>query len=110
MMSDLKIGRLRERLTLEEAMDEPDGAGGIVRRWEARERVWGRLEALPSAATLEAGRSGQRVTHRITIRKREGLTLAHRLRLGTAVHQPRSFHTIGETGCFVAIMTEEIAG
>lgn len=108
-MAAIDIGRLRRRVTLEEAVDTPDGAGGTTRNWSPVARVWALVEALPATTVFEADARGQRVTHRITIRAREGLTLSCRLRTGTGFHQPRSFHTIDDAGRFVAIMTEEAA-
>ena len=107
MRSDSSIGRMRMRLTLESPQDEPDGAGGVSRTWRAGGRVWGEVASAAAQGTFEAGQEGQRVTRRITIRYREDLRLGQRLRAGTRIFEPRSFHDIDGTRRFLAITAEE---
>lgn len=76
------IGRLRHRLKLEQPDDAPDGAGGIARSWQEQATLWGRLEPLSAEERVAAGRIEAVATHRITIRRRAGLSHEMRFALG----------------------------
>lgn len=67
------VGQLRRRLTIEAASEVADGAGGAVRTWAPLARVWGRVEPRRLGETVDDGRRVGRVTHRVTIRRRDGI-------------------------------------
>ena len=67
------VGDLRRRLAIEQANDAPDGAGGAVRTWTTVAQVWGRIEPRRRRESVESGRLVGEVTHRIVIRRREGI-------------------------------------
>lgn len=100
------IGKLRHRLTLEEPGETPDGAGGVVRTWASLGQVWAAIEPAAAAPALVADKIVARLTHRIVLRKRAGLTLNHRFRLGARVFAIQALRDAGEDGrfieCFVA--------
>lgn len=80
------IGTRRRRLVLELPVDEPDGFGGILRRYVAGPVLWGAIEPVGAVERLRGGRDDSVATHRITLRARTGLTPAMRLAAG-----PRRF-------------------
>lgn len=67
------IGELRRRLTIEAATDLPDGAGGAVRTWASLGEVFARIEPRRRREAFDDGRAVGLVTHRITIRRRDGM-------------------------------------
>lgn len=67
---------------LELPLDSPDGFGGTTRRYAAGPQLWGAVEMLSAAERLCAGRPEAAVTHRVTLRYREGVTGAMRLASG----------------------------
>ncbi len=78
----MPIGRLRQRLTLEAPVDVEDGAGGVSRSFVALATVWAAVIPTLAVEALEADRVSQRVTHRITLRWRAGVTAAMRFTKG----------------------------
>jgi len=65
------IGELRRRLTIEAAVDVPDGAGGVSRTWNAVGDVFAKVVPRRRRETVDDGRQVGLVTHLVTIRRRE---------------------------------------
>ncbi len=78
----LPIGARSRRFVLELPLDNPDGFGGFIRSYAAGPQVWGRMEMLAGAERICADRPEQSLTHRITLRYRDGVTGAYRLTAG----------------------------
>ena len=78
----LPIGARSRRFVLELPLESPDGFGGVVRSYAAGPQVWGRMEMLSGTERVRADRPEQSLTHRITLRYREGVTGAMRLTAG----------------------------
>jgi len=57
----------------------PSGFGGVIRTYAAGPQVWGAIELLRGDERVRADRSEQAVTHRVTLRYRDGVTAAMRL-------------------------------
>ena len=102
------IGRLRTRLTVESPVETSDGAGGVVRTYEEHSTVWAAVEPVAAAFGVATERTGQTVTHRITLRAGSDLTTQHRLRDGTRIYQIRSILADGSDNRFLIALTEEI--
>ena len=85
-MKPISIGARGRRFVLELPLESPDGFGGVVRSYAAGPQVWGAIEMLRGDERIRAGRPEQAVTHRVTMRWREGVTAAMRLSRG-----PRKF-------------------
>jgi SPP1 family predicted phage head-tail adaptor len=69
----LDPGRLNARLRLETPADAADGQGGVSEGWIAVTELWGRVEPVRASAREEAGVAIAPVSHRVTIRHREGV-------------------------------------
>jgi SPP1 family predicted phage head-tail adaptor len=108
MTRDIRLGRLRHRLTIEQPVETGDGAGGLTRTWADAGTAWASVEAVSAAARFEAAAAGQTVTHRIVMRARYDLTTDHRLRRGTTVYELRSFHATPAED-FVLVLAQEMA-
>ena len=80
------IGARRRRFVLEMPVEEPDGFGGVLRRYVAGPVLWGAIGPIGTAERLSGGRADSVATHRVTLRARPGLTPAMRLAAG-----PRRF-------------------
>jgi len=78
----LSIGARARRFVLELPLERPDGFGGTIRSFAPGPQVWGAMEMLSGDERVRADRSEQRVTHRITLRYREGVTGAMRIASG----------------------------
>lgn len=80
------LGARRRRFVLERPIEQPDGFGGVLRRYVPGPTLWGAITALGTAARIQGGRADALVTHRITLRRRGDLSPAMRLSAG-----PRRF-------------------
>jgi SPP1 family predicted phage head-tail adaptor len=81
-MKPTPIGARGRRFVLELPLESPDGFGGVVRTYAAGPQLWGAIEMLKGDERIRAGRPEQAVTHRITLRYRDGVTGAMRLARG----------------------------
>ncbi len=84
-----RIGSLSHRLSLEALQRTPDDAGGAALGWVEIAKVWARIVAKTGRERLLADRIAGSVSHDVTIRYREGVEPAMRLRNGS-----RSFHIL----------------
>ena len=89
----MPIGKLRHRLTIQAAAPGADPYGGQSDPWAkptALAKVWGRIESLRGREQLHGMQLEDRVTHRITIRYRDGVTAKQRVAFGARVFNIRS--------------------
>ncbi|MCJ2027539.1 MULTISPECIES: head-tail adaptor protein [unclassified Methylobacterium] len=80
------LGARRRRFVLEKPVEQPDGFGGVLRRYVAGPTLWGAIAAVGAVERPRGGRADRLVTHRVTLRARADLTPAMRLSAG-----PRRF-------------------
>jgi len=78
----LPIGARSRRFVLEVPLESPDGFGGVIRSYRAGPQLWGAMEMLSGSERVRADRPEQCLTHRITLRYRDGVTGAMRLTSG----------------------------
>jgi SPP1 family predicted phage head-tail adaptor len=101
------IAKLRHRLTLEAPEETPDGAGGVVRTWAPLGQAWAAIEPVGAGEAIVADRRLARVTHRVTLRHRGGLTLNHRFRLGARTFAIHALRDPDERGRFLECLVSE---
>lgn len=101
-------GAFTARLTLERAMETPDGQGGAVISHVAFDAAWARIEPVSAARRAVAGASPMTVTHRIWLRHRADIESGVRLRKGTRVFELRTFRDPDETGRYLLCDCQEI--
>jgi SPP1 family predicted phage head-tail adaptor len=78
----LPIRARARRFVLEFPLESPDGFGGVIRSYAPGPQVWGAMEMLSGTERIRADRPEQSLTHRITLRYRDGVTGAMRLTAG----------------------------
>lgn len=78
----LPIGARSRRFVLEVPLESPDGFGGVIRSYRSGPQLWGAMEMLSGSERVRADRPEQGLTHRITLRYRDGVTGAMRLTSG----------------------------
>jgi len=100
-------GLLRSRLTLEAPVESADGAGGVVRSFEAVATLWAEVTPVSAARAVEAERLGARVTHLISIRFADDITTKHRLRDAARVFRMVSLRDRDGRKRFLTIEAEE---
>ena len=80
------LGARRRRFVLERPLEEPDGFGGVLRRYVAGPVLWGALAPAGVVDRTAGGRTDARTVYRITLRGRPRLDPTMRLAAG-----PRRF-------------------
>lgn len=103
------IGRLRQRVTVLEPVEEEDGAGGVRRTYRDAQTVFASVEPMQGVFRLTGEYAGQAITHRVLLREGVQLSAQTRLRHGTSVHHIRSVHAADRGEGFLIALTEEIA-
>lgn len=78
---------LTERLTLEQPARVPDGGGGAAVTWEPITELWAQVRPLSGDERLRHDQVAGRLTHRVTIRHRAGVTPAMRFTQGPRVYE-----------------------
>jgi SPP1 family predicted phage head-tail adaptor len=81
-IKSIPIGARSRRFVLELPLERPDGFGGVIRSYAPGPQVWGAIEMLSGHERVRADRPEQSLTHRITLRYRDGVTGAMRLTSG----------------------------
>ncbi len=84
-MSDDRIGALRHRLILEQAVRGDDGGGGVTESWVEVATLWGAIHPLTGGERNKADRIAGDLTHEIIIRYRNDIIPAMRFRMGSRV-------------------------
>ncbi|MHC2103405.1 head-tail adaptor protein [Methylobacterium sp. CM6246] len=87
------LGARRRRFVLERPLEQPDGFGGVLRRFVAGPVLWGAITPSGLADRPEGGRTDTRPTYRVTLRA--GVALDPTMRLAAG---PRRFaiRAVGE--------------
>lgn len=80
-------GDLNRRLVHEAPVESQDGAGGVTRGYAAVMTLWAKVEPVSARGTVVADAPGATITHRITIRRRLGVTTRHRFVEGATVYR-----------------------
>ena len=78
----IPIGARSRRFVLELPLERPDGFGGVIRSYAPGPQLWGAIEMPSGTERVRADRPEQSLTHRITLRYRDGVTGAMRLTSG----------------------------
>lgn len=103
----LDPGAFTARLVLERPVETPDGQGGLLRGFETLATVWARIEPASASLRETAGAERATVTHRIWLRRRDGIAGGMRLRKGTRLFAIRLCRDPDETGRYTLCHCEE---
>jgi len=105
------IGALRHRLTIQAERPITDGGGGQGNDPWADPAivavVWGRIEPLGGGERLRAMQIEDRLSHRITIRHRAGVTARMRVVFGQRIFNIRALVDVEERGRFLHLLCQE---
>jgi SPP1 family predicted phage head-tail adaptor len=80
-------GELNRRLVLQNPVETPDGAGGVMRTYAFVARLWAKVEPVSARGAVVADAPGATITHRIIVRHRSAVTTRHRFVEGATVYR-----------------------
>lgn len=106
-MTRVKIGRMRHRLALEEAIATPDGGGGAIMNWVEVAEIWAAILPVSGREGVEADGLQGRATHRIIVRYRADITPHKRFRAGARIFDIKAVIDGGEARRFLSCVVEE---
>jgi len=72
-------GKLRERVTVQQATQSRNSLGEAVMSWADWQTVWASVEGVSAREALDAGQQEVTITHRVRLRYLTGLTQTMRL-------------------------------
>lgn len=101
------MGELRRRLLIERATEAADGGGGASRTFAPVASVWCRVEPRRRGETVEDGRRVGRVTHRVVIRRRDGIDGSVRFVSGGVVLRVLAVEDLDPARRFLRCLCEE---
>ncbi|MEM7425191.1 MAG: phage head closure protein [Pseudomonadota bacterium] len=81
----MRPGELRHRLVLQEAVRTDDGGGGAVETWQSAAELWAAVEPLGGDEPVRAEKLEGNLSHRVTIRWREGVLPSMRFLFGVRI-------------------------
>lgn len=98
----------RTELVLEEVTVSPDGMGGHAESWSETARVFALVEPVTATSLYGADQTLETITHRITLRAREGLASGMRFRWGSRIFDIATVHNPDESGRYLVCRTREV--
>jgi SPP1 family predicted phage head-tail adaptor len=101
-------GLFRTELVLEAVAVTSDGLGGHVESWSEVAGLFALVEPVTATSVFGADQTLETVTHRITLRAREGLASGMRFRWGTRVFDIVTVHDPDESGRYLVCRTREV--
>ncbi len=72
-------GKLRERVTVQQATESRNAIGETVLAWSTYDTVWASVEGVSSREALDAGKIDIQISHRVRMRYLSGMTQNMRL-------------------------------
>lgn len=104
------IGKLRHRVVIQAENATPDGAGGFSDPWASPTvvaTVWASVVPLSGSEQFRGMQLEDKITHKITMRYRAGVTAKNRIVFGTRPFNIRVVRNIDERDRWLELMCEE---
>ncbi len=104
--------RLRHRVTLQQEIRIPDGAGGFSNSWQDMADLWAEInpanaKSLYGIEKLFAGKIQAEISHKITIRYRSGMSTSMRLLFDNRAFNIRAINNIHENNEILELLVDE---
>lgn len=105
------IGAMDTRITLQRAVETPDGIGGVTKAWADIKTVWAKIGAVRGSEAVAEGRVAAVETVKFTIWRRDDVGEAARIVCGGVVWNIRNVVTSSERKLSLDIVAERgVAG
>jgi len=103
----INAGALRHRVSLQQSTLTADGGGGATLAWTTVATVWAAIQPLKGRERQRAEQIESPLTHRVTIRHRDGVTAAMRVLFGARVFNIRAVINPDERDRRLDLLCEE---
>ncbi len=103
---------LRHRLTLQQEVKTPDGAGGYTRSWQDVGDLWAEITAVSGKSIygrerLYGGQLQSEISHKIVIRYRSTVSTSMRLVFDGRIFNIRAISNVNENDEILELLVEE---
>lgn len=103
----MKIGDLRHRVTVQEAVKTPDGHKGFTVSWRDLFTAWASVKPLSGREYFTAHQMAAEITHRVKIRYRQEITVKMRIKHEDRVLNIESIIDLEEKHLVLEILCRE---
>ena len=100
-------GALRSELALQSRTTMPDGMGGVTEDWMEVATVFARIEPVSATSIFGADQTMKTVTHRVTLRWRDGVAGGMRFARSGRIFDIVTVHDPDDTGRYLICRTRE---
>lgn len=104
----MRAGKLRERIAIQQYTETQNEIGEPVKTWGTFASVWAAIIPLSGDEFFSSGQRNARVTHRIEIRARAGVTAKMRVSHKTRVFRIEAVLNVEERDREMHLMSEEL--
>ncbi|BCJ86455.1 phage head closure protein [Effusibacillus dendaii] len=104
----MKIGLLRNRVTIQKLTQTDDGMGGYTEGWGVVATVYASVHPLKGRELFDAQQVREHMTHRVTIRYRVDVTPDMRVLFGAKVFNIRSVINVESKNRELQLLCEEV--
>ncbi len=101
-------GELRTELALEACSTVPDGLGGFAGTWTETATLFAGIEPVSADSAFGADQTLESVTHRITLRRRDGVTSGMRFTRKGRAFDILTVHDPDEGGRYLVCKVREV--
>jgi SPP1 family predicted phage head-tail adaptor len=105
----VKIGRMRQRVTLQSLTETPDSYGQRIQTWTTVGTYWAYLKAISGAEMVNGQQIKANVTHFVQMRYVGSVTPSMRILLGTRVINLVWVNNIDERNRTYEFQAQEVA-
>ncbi len=106
--SRVRAGRLRHRVEIQSFTESQDSSGEPSKTWSTEATVWAAIEPFVGKEAMDAGKIEARMTHKIRLRSRDGLTPDKRIKFGTRIFDIVSAVDVMERNHEMVVMAVEV--
>jgi SPP1 family predicted phage head-tail adaptor len=105
----MRIGEIRKQIAIQAEAPTSDGAGGYALAWTTLATVWAEIKPLSGHEVFTAQHLEGHVTHQITTRYRNDITITTDMRIvyGSRLFNIRSVTNSGERNRWWELLVEE---
>ena len=103
----MRAATLRHRVILQSAAVSADSGGGASTVWSDDATLWASIEPLKGTERLTAQQLESRLTHRVRLRHRIGVTTAMRVKFGARIFNIRAVINPDERNRLLELLCEE---
>ena len=100
-------GRLRTEIALEACAREPDGLGGFTETWVEAATLFACIEPITADSAFGADQTLETVTHRIALRRRDGVASGMRFNRQGRLFDILTVHDPDESGRYLVCKVRE---